>query len=58
MCGVIAPLALLLAGPAQRRDARAFIVNSIEAGKTPSPAVRRFRDFVDKRLAQEQPIGV
>jgi hypothetical protein len=54
LLGAIAPIALLLAGLAQRREAQAFVLNSIESGKTPSPTVRRFREFVDRTLAKSQ----
>jgi hypothetical protein len=48
----VAPFALLLSGEAKRHEARLFVMNSIQSGKTPSPSVRRFREFVDRTLGE------
>ena len=57
--GFLAPAALLATGLAKRNEARTFIVNSIESGKTPSPAARRFKEYATRRLGltDSQPKG-
>ena len=49
--GLLAPLSLLAAGLAKKEEARIFIKNSIESGKTPSPSAHRFVEYVTRRLA-------
>jgi hypothetical protein len=48
--GFFAPAALLFTGLAKQDEARTFILNSIESGKTPSPAARRFSEHMTQRL--------
>jgi hypothetical protein len=48
--GFVASWALLVTGLAKKAEARTFINNSIDSGKTPSPAARRFVDYVNRRL--------
>jgi hypothetical protein len=51
LLGSLASAALLVTGAAKKDEARTFIRNSIESGKTPSIAARRFEEFVARRLS-------
>jgi hypothetical protein len=51
LVALLASLALWITGVAKQDEARAFIRNSVESGKTPSPAAQRFADFVNRRTA-------
>jgi hypothetical protein len=52
--GFVASWALLVTGLAKQAEARTFIKNSIDSGKTPSPAVQRFVDYVGRRLGVDE----
>jgi hypothetical protein len=51
LAGLLSSAALLTTGLAKQDEARTFIRNSIQSGKTPSPAAERFVDFVNRQSA-------